>query len=207
MRAEAQQAQAEAASLKPYRDFAQLSQARLQTVASLAASRFDWDRAVRQVARVLPADAQVNCLRGTVSPQVQLTSDACGSSTSTIRAARTDPALELEGCARSQTEVARVMSRLRLMDGAQRVSLVQSTKEDTATTASPSSNSSTVVTSCPKDRPKYAMVVFFAPLGTPSTVPGSTARVQPVASPPTSADLAPSGSAGATQAVGTGTTP
>ena len=60
----------QAATLKPYAQFATLSQSRLQTVASLADSRFDWERAMRDLARALPGDVWLTSLVGTVAPGV-----------------------------------------------------------------------------------------------------------------------------------------
>ena len=44
----------QAAALKPYTQFATLSKSRLETVTSLADSRFNWERAMRDLARALP---------------------------------------------------------------------------------------------------------------------------------------------------------
>jgi Tfp pilus assembly protein PilN len=201
VQAEQKSSEAEAASLKPYSDFATLAEDRTQTVSQLAASRFDWDKAMRQLARVLPASAQIQSLKGTVNPQVQLNDSSGGgggdSATSAVRAASADPAIELSGCATSQIEVAQIISRLRLVDGVVRVTLVNSDKGADATGSTgtaASSNPSDPSQGCPTNRPAFGMVMFFAPAGGPANTPGSTARSAPVPSPPTSADLpAPTG--------------
>lgn len=50
------QAQAEAQRYRSFTDFAALQQARQETVASLATSRFDWERVLRELAIVIPDD-------------------------------------------------------------------------------------------------------------------------------------------------------
>ena len=49
-------AQAQADQLSTYTHFAELQQARQETVASLANSRFDWERTLHELALVLPGD-------------------------------------------------------------------------------------------------------------------------------------------------------
>src|SRR5690242_11410226 len=45
---------AQARRLTPYANFASMQQARQETVASLASSRFDWERVLRELAIVIP---------------------------------------------------------------------------------------------------------------------------------------------------------
>ncbi len=49
-------AKARAEALAPYAQFQAMSQQRVETVASLADSRFDWPRVMRELALVLPDD-------------------------------------------------------------------------------------------------------------------------------------------------------
>ena len=62
----AQQAQAATAALAPYTSFIQLRKARVEAVAQLVDSRFDWAHAFHEFARVLPASASVSSLSGTI---------------------------------------------------------------------------------------------------------------------------------------------
>jgi Tfp pilus assembly protein PilN len=124
--AEATTAEQQAAALKPYRDFAALREARVQTVTSLAASRFDWDRVMSDLARALPGDVWLTSLAGTVSPGVTLDSTGTGSDTGSLRSAVQSPAVEIVGCTVNQSDVSRVMARLRLLHGVTRVSLASS---------------------------------------------------------------------------------
>jgi len=116
---QADAAQARADALAPFARFATLSQKRVATVTSLAESRFDWAHVMHEVGRVIPADAWLTSLTGTVSPGVSL--DGAGSQSGSLRSALGGPAIEIIGCTTSQSNVARMMSRMRLIDGVTRV--------------------------------------------------------------------------------------
>jgi Tfp pilus assembly protein PilN len=200
---EAALAQREAAALKPYRDFAALSRSRVQTVASLAASRFDWERTLRELSRVLPDDVWLTSLTATVAPGVTFDGASSSSNTGSLRGAVQAPALELLGCTTSQADVSRVMARLRLMHGVQRVALSASEKADTAgaggagatSTAGGSSASGTAGASGSDCRngssrfPQFQLVVFFRPLpGAAGQGAGGSGSPAPVSTtPPTPA--------------------
>jgi hypothetical protein len=57
-------ATAKAAALKPYADFQALASTRVETVRGLAEARFDWERALRDVSRAVPADVKLSALNG-----------------------------------------------------------------------------------------------------------------------------------------------
>src|SRR5438094_9875596 len=63
-------AQAAADRTRAYANFASLQQAREQTVVSLAQSRFDWERVLRELAIVIPHDVWLTNLNASVSPAV-----------------------------------------------------------------------------------------------------------------------------------------
>lgn len=114
-------AEAQAGSLQAYTQFATLRTTRQQTVASLAATRFDWAHALHELARTVPRGTALSSLRATVSPSVSVPGTA-----DPLRPALTAPAIELVGCARSQGGVAEFMAAMRRMDQVQRVSLSSS---------------------------------------------------------------------------------
>lgn len=192
---EAASARAQANTLHTYTEFAALRRARAQTVASLADSRFDWARTLRQVARVLPKDVWLTSLDGSVSPDASA-GDSGGGDTS-LRSALPNPAIEMIGCTVSQAEVSRVMARLRLIDGVQRVSLDASEKNETPSSSAASGGSSDN-TDCRYDSTKYPqfqIVIFLEMLPTaepPAPSTGSTgpataaSTTAPVAQPPAS---------------------
>jgi Tfp pilus assembly protein PilN len=126
---EARASEAKAATLHSYTTFAASRQARVDTVAGLLKGRFDWAHSLREVARVVPADVALTSLVGTVSPSSQL--DGSGSA-GPLRAALPVPAIDIIGCAKSQSHVATLLARLRAIDGVERVSLSSSEKSDSA---------------------------------------------------------------------------
>jgi hypothetical protein len=65
--ARAQSAQAEVTQLAPYTSFAALRQQRMQAVSDLVDARFDWAHAFHELGRVLPRDATISSLEGTVA--------------------------------------------------------------------------------------------------------------------------------------------
>ena len=161
-------AQAEAVTrqmnaLKPYADFESVANARIATVNDLATQRFDWEQALRDVSRTLPADVTLSQLSGTLSSET-----GTGGGASSLRGALNVPAIELQGCTAGQSDVAELMSRLRGVDGVTRVSLSKSDME-TATprsmTEAASSGSSTLgdVNACGRGdgKPSFELIMFF----------------------------------------------
>lgn len=114
--------EAQSAALRHYADFAQLEQARQLTVTSLAQSRFDWERVVRELSLILPSDVWLIKVSGTVSPDVKVDNDAAITIRDTVNA----PALELVGCGRSQDSVARFVAALHDIGGVTRVTVNKS---------------------------------------------------------------------------------
>lgn len=207
---ETEVAQAQATTLKAYADFAQLKQARVKTVQSIAGTRFDWEATMRDLSRVLPANVWLTSVLGTVKPGVAVDGSSSGGDTSNLRQSQTVPAIEMVGCTTTQGGVARLLSNLRLMHGVSRVSLAASEKSDSATTASPSageggstSSSSGSDSDCRHGSakfPKFSLVIFFTPVANASapaaaTVPGTpaTASASP-STPPAPAPTPPASS-------------
>jgi Tfp pilus assembly protein PilN len=119
-------ARARAEALAPYAQFASLSQSRNATVSSLAKSRFDWERVLRELALVIPDDVWLVSTSGTVAPDIQVE----GSSGNPLRAQAPGPALELIGCAPGQDSVAAFVAALKDIDGVTRVGLSSSELPD-----------------------------------------------------------------------------
>jgi Tfp pilus assembly protein PilN len=136
-------AQAEADRTKSFADFAALQLSREQTVVSLAQSRFDWERVLRELAIVIPHDVWLTNLNASVS-QDAATSSASSSSSSSSAGSEsiTGPSLQIEGCAGGHEAVARFLAALGDVDGVTRVSVLKSDRPDagslgeTATAAS-----------------------------------------------------------------------
>lgn len=116
---------ARAESLAAFTNFQQIKDARVQTVVSLAESRFDWQRVMEELARVIPAHVWLVSLSGDVA-------GAADEATSSTASAGV-PTLNMTGCARSQRAVARMISAVGDIDGVTRVSATRSEKSETAT--------------------------------------------------------------------------
>jgi Tfp pilus assembly protein PilN len=173
------QAQAQASKLGDYGRFAQIAHTRLQTVAGIAATRFDWHEALSDLSQVVPANSSLQTLAGTVAPGAS-TGGGGGGGSSNLRAAETTPALELTGCTHSQDDVARLMSRLRLVDNVTRVSLGNSQKANSGTAGAASGTAS-----CGANGPSFDIVVFFqavpgaGPQGATSVTGATTTPTKP----------------------------
>jgi Tfp pilus assembly protein PilN len=182
---EATAAEAKAQSLTSFTKFSALRVKRVDTVTQLAASRFDWSQALREVARVLPANAWLTTMNGSTSPS------AGGGSG--LRAALQVPAIEITGCTTSQASVAKMMARMRLIDGVQQVSLSSSDKG--ADTTAPAGGGATG--DCRNGHshfPMFSIVVFYnATSGVPASTTSAAATTSSTASSTTPSSTTPAG--------------
>ncbi len=159
LQSQVKSAQSEAAQLGDYTQFASLAQTRLSTVRGIAATRFDWNGALQNLARVIPANTSLQSLNATVVPGA--TSGGSGAA-SGLRADLPGPAFELSGCTATQDDVARLISRLRSMPDVTRVALSSSTIATTA--GAPSATQGGAKTGCKPHAPTFSMTVFFQPV-------------------------------------------
>ena len=182
--AQAQATQARANALTPYTSFKAMYEQRLKAVTELVNTRFDWAHAFHELGRVLPSDASLNSVKGTIAAAAGATgaaakpaapatpaTGASAGATSTASAAGavtsatppgSVPTFILAGCATSQAEVAQTLQRLRLIDGVGDVTLQSATKSTSAGGSSGGSGAG-----CPGKDPAFAMTVTFAALPTP----------------------------------------
>ncbi|MGH2974476.1 MAG: PilN domain-containing protein [Solirubrobacterales bacterium] len=114
--------EARAQALDAYTQFHALREQRDLTIASLADSRFDWQRVMRELAIVLPGNVWLTTLSGTASPSVSVD----GGGSAALRSSTPGPALELNGCATSQDAVAGFVQALKQIDGVTRVGVESS---------------------------------------------------------------------------------
>ena len=167
------QEQAAVTRLGEFTKFSQLAQTRIGTVRSIAAARFDWHAALSDLSKVVPANTTLQSIVGTVVPGAG--SGSGGGGSGSLRGDITAPAFDLTGCTRSQDDVARLMSQLRLINGVTRVSF--SNSQEAAAGAG---------TGCGAG-PTFDIVVFFTPVAnagpagvtsvgaaTSTTTPGGT---------------------------------
>ncbi len=177
----------QAAQLKPFADYETMAKARVQTVRDLAGSRFDWEQALRDLSRAVPADVALTSLAGDIST-------GAGGGGSQLRGAISAPAITLQGCAPGQTQVARLMARLHNIDGVTRVSLSRSGAEKIESNAQSSTDELELRKAQPCGAgapPSFEVVVFFekdaaAVAVTPTTANGSVGET-PTPTPTASA--------------------
>ncbi|HEY7829651.1 MAG TPA: hypothetical protein VIC06_03700 [Solirubrobacteraceae bacterium] len=203
--AQAQATKARAEALAPYTSFKATYQQRQNAVSELVNTRFDWAHAFHELGRVVPTDASLISVKGTIgsatgapapapapapsasTPSASTSASATASSTVTSATPPGSvPTFILAGCATTQTEVAQTLQRLRLIDGVSGVTLQSSTKSSSGTGSSGG---------CPPKDPAFAMTVTFVALPTPAATPGAGASTQPAAA--SSSGSASSGSASA----------
>jgi Tfp pilus assembly protein PilN len=114
--------------LAAYTQFKQLSEQRVATVQSLADSRFDWERVMRELSLELPGDVWLTQLTATASPSVGIGSGGSTGSSggASLRPSVAGPALEIFGCAKGQVGVAGFVTALKDIDGVTRVAVESS---------------------------------------------------------------------------------
>jgi hypothetical protein len=165
-----------------------MREARAATVASLAESRFDWERVLQELSLVIPSDVWLINLTGTARPDVQVDDGAELAERDSV----TGPALELVGCGASQESVAEFVAALEDVDGVTRVGVVSSKlpEDVTATAAADTGGAADNSEECRTRRfiAKFEIVVAFdevpvpvaaglTPPALPSPVPGAAAGV------------------------------
>ncbi len=163
-----QRAQAMAAQLAPYTSFLAMREQREQAVSELAQSRFDWAYAFHELGRVLPKDASITSLSGTVGSTGPSSSAASSTTVTSATPPGSVPVFTLSGCATSQSEVAQTLNRLRLMDGVSNVTLQSSTKAGAGAGAGSSGG-------CSTNDPAFNVTITYDPLPASSTAPAATA--------------------------------
>jgi Tfp pilus assembly protein PilN len=169
-RVEADRLEAQAAQKGEFSDFAAIAQTRMQSVAGVAASRFDWERLMRELALVMPegswlqtADASTtgDAASTTAAPAPSGTAAPAGTATGS-------PSANLVGCTPDQSDMAGLMVRLRQLHRVEDVELSSSTKEDGSGEAS--------IESCGSHY-KFEVTLKFSPGAPVSEAPRGETRV------------------------------
>lgn len=119
-------ATARAERLAAYTQFQAMSEQRVQTVTSLADSRFDWPRVMRELALVLPSDVWLVSLEASAGSGVGAAEGGEGIG------GVSGPSLQLSGCTTGQEEVAGFITALKDIDGVTRIGLESTSKGDSA---------------------------------------------------------------------------
>lgn len=119
-------AQAKAKRLAAYTQFRALAEQRIATVRSLAESRFDWERVMRELALILPDNVWLTNLTASATPSSSVSGGEGGGGASGLRGGAAGPAIELTGCATGQEAVASFVTALKDIDGVTRVGVQSS---------------------------------------------------------------------------------
>jgi len=166
--AEATQAETRAASFGPFQEFAQIKTARLASVKTLADTRFDWERLMRELALVLPSGSSLSSVTASSGEGASATTSEGSTAPTAAPADATAPAaatptLTLTGCATSQRRVAVMLVRLRQLHRAADVQLVDSTQPDTLPDASAGAAPPADATGCSGSDYTFNASVTFGP--------------------------------------------
>ena len=161
-RQEAKVAKDKAAQLGSFSDFASIKEQRLTSVMAAAQTRFDWERFMRELSRVMPANSWIHTTNASVS------GDTSGGNLSSPDTAVPLPEANLVGCTPRQSEVARMMVRLEQMYRVTDVALNESTQEQ--------AGGDTSLQNC-GDLYKFDLTVTFSPVEPPNEAPKGETRV------------------------------
>jgi Tfp pilus assembly protein PilN len=185
-RQQAERAEARSNSLAAYTQFHQVSEQRNLTISNLAKSRFDWEKVMRQLSLVLPANVRITNLTGTARPDASVG----GGESVGLRSSIPGPALTLAGCATGQEAVAGLITALKDIDGVTRVGVQNSESGESGGEASSVSASG----GC-GPLTQFQMAVAFDAAPIPTDISGGEAGVaeEPAAEPSESSEAAPEG--------------
>ena len=189
---EQKQAEQRAAQLGSFGEFSQIKKTRVTSISTLAESRFDYERLMRELARVLPGDTWVTevAASSTGSPDGATPSPAPSSgapapappstgtpappssgasappSSGAPAAASGAPTVKIVGCAKTQSKVAETMVRLRNLHRVEDVELTDSTRPVEASASGATGSSAPAAgptgTGCGKRYAFDAKVTFAA---------------------------------------------
>jgi Tfp pilus assembly protein PilN len=165
-RQEAAGAESKSKQLGAFSDFSAVKDQRLASVMAASQTRFDWERFMRELSRVMPQDSWVHTTSASV-----LGDSATGNVTSTATTTSTalpGPTANLIGCTPHQSEVARMMVRLEQMYRVTDVALNESSQE--------SAGGVTSLQNC-GDLYKFDLTVTFTPMEPANEAPKGQTRV------------------------------
>jgi Tfp pilus assembly protein PilN len=179
------EAQERANALQSFASFRSMAELRTATVSSLAQSRFDWERIMRELSVVIPSDVWLTKMNGSVTPDVQIEGGASLSSRGSVPG----PALEIVGCAASQDSVAKFVAALQDIDGATRVGVQSSVKPEQAAGSGGASGGGGENDECRTQDfiTKFEIVVAFDAAPVPAAAGGALPTPAPAPTQPASA--------------------
>ncbi|MGI8749794.1 MAG: hypothetical protein ACR2J6_04475 [Thermoleophilaceae bacterium] len=186
---EQKQAEVRSAQLGSFGEFSQIKKTRVTSISTLAKSRFDYERLMRELALVLPEDTWVTEVDASTTGSPDATAGATPApapstgptpapapstgtatsappSTGTTTGAPAAPSVKIVGCAKTQSTVAETMVRLRNLHRVEDVELTDSTRPAKASASGPTGSSTPAAgstgTGCGKRYSFDATVTFVA---------------------------------------------
>jgi Tfp pilus assembly protein PilN len=162
-RQEAVAAESKTKQLGSFTDFASIKDQRLVAVTAAAQTRFDWERFMRELSRVMPEGSWISNTSASVTGEDVGT----GSATADPLAVPT-PKANLVGCTPRQSEVARMMVRLEQMYRVTEVTLNESIQDPAA--------GDTTLQDCGKLY-QFDLTVSFSPAQPSNEAPKGETRV------------------------------
>lgn len=161
-----------AQELQAYVDLQSVREGRVATVTSLANSRFDWERVMRELALILPDDVLLTSMTASASPGVA----PGGGASIALRSTIPGPALEILGCARGHEGVAGFIQTIKDIDGVTRVAVTTSVEGEEGSVETGSAAESEA---CDSDQTtaSFQMVVAFDAAPLPAASGGATPEI------------------------------
>ena len=165
-RQDADAAERQSKQLGAFTDFSSIKDQRLASVMAAAQTRFDWERFMRELSRVMPEGSWVNTTSASVTGE--------GAGAASVSPSGLDPEApvtpkaQLVGCTPRQSEVARMMVRLEQMYRVTDVALNESSQE--------SEDAETTLQNC-GDLYKFDLTVSFSQAEPANEAPKGETRV------------------------------
>jgi Tfp pilus assembly protein PilN len=127
-KAQADKLEAQVAARGAYTNFSQIKQARVQSVSSIAGTRFDWERLMREISRVIPSGSWLQTTDASLDGNVAGETATPTSTTPGVVTVPT-PKANFIGCTPDQSDVAAMMVRMRQLHRVSDVKLNESSKQ------------------------------------------------------------------------------
>jgi hypothetical protein len=161
-RQQADALEAKAAELASYTDFSAIKDQRKAAVMAAAKTRFDWERLMREISRVMPKGSWLQTTEASIAGDEAAAAAAAADPAAAT--APTGPSATFVGCTPQQSEVAKILVRLRGMHRVTDVKLNESFVEEGSTDVTVDSCGSLY---------KFDVTVTFAPVALSEAPKGS----------------------------------
>jgi Tfp pilus assembly protein PilN len=167
-RLEADQLEAQAANKGNFSEFEQIAQTRAASVVAVASTRFDWERLMRELSRVMPEGSWLTSANASVAGAAEGASTSAAPSDPAAAGAGA-PSANLAGCTPKHSDVARMMVRLRQLHRVTDVNLTQSARAADASGGATADGCGSSTS--------FALTLTFSPTTPAAEAPRGAARV------------------------------